>query len=92
MVLRDAGSIPPGLPGVFVVTGSPAGCATGTGGAAQAIPCGPPVLLALVGQSGISSRTGRSLLIRRVLKPSSGQSEASASAVGQTRLVLFRFA
>lgn len=58
VVLRDAGSIPPGLPGVFVVTGSPAGCATGIGGAAQAMPCVPPVLLALVGQSGISSRIG----------------------------------
>lgn len=57
-MLRDAGSIPPGLPGVFVVTGPPAGCATGTGGAAQRIYCVAPVLLALVGQSGISSRIG----------------------------------
>lgn len=58
MVLRDAGSIPPGLAGVFVVTGFPAGCATGTGGAAQAMPCVAPVLLALVGQSDIGARTG----------------------------------
>jgi len=58
VVLRDAGSIPPGLPGVFVVTGPPAGCATGIGGAAQRIYCVAQVLLALVGQSGISPRTG----------------------------------
>lgn len=49
MVLRDAGSIPPGLPGVRAVTEPPAGCATGTGGPAQAMPCVAPLPLALVG-------------------------------------------
>jgi hypothetical protein len=58
VVPRDTGSIPPGLPGVCAVTEPPAGCATGAGGAAQAVPCVAPVPLALVGQGGIGARTG----------------------------------
>lgn len=78
VVLRDAGSIPPGLPGVYAVTEPTAGYATGIGGAAQRMLFVAPGSLALVGQSGSSSRTGCSFSIRRILKPSSGQSEASA--------------
>lgn len=57
VVLRDAGSNPPGLPLVFVAKELLAGCIAGTVGAAQRIFCVSLVLLALVGQSGIPPRT-----------------------------------
>ena len=86
MVRRVTDSNPPGLSMLCAVTGPPAGRFAGTKGAAQQMPCVAPVLLALVGQSDVSARTGCASSIRRLLKPSAGQSEASAPAVGLPRV------
>ena len=88
VVLRDAGSIPPGLPGCSWFLAPQRAARREQVGQRNGSIASPRCCSPLLAKAVACHAPAALSAIRRLLKPSSGQSEASAPAVDRTRLVL----